>query len=70
MKGKLGLGNFRNRTRKGKERKEKNKNKKEIVLVSDLKNINASTDSVTFNHVVYNKTSFHIGMQFQIPKCY
>lgn len=69
MKGKLGVGNFRNRTKKGKERKE-NKNKEEIVLVSDLKNINASTDSVTFNHVVYNSTSLHVGVQFQIPKCY
>lgn len=47
--GKIEAEKFRNRTRKGKDRKE-NTNRKGII-VSDLKNINARTDSVTFNHI-------------------
>lgn len=70
MEGKLEVGNFRNRTRKGKEGKEKNKNRKGIMLVSDLKNINANTHSVTFKHIVYSRASLHVRMQFQTPKCH
>lgn len=59
MEGKLEVGDFRNRRRKGIERKDKNKNKsrKRIFLVSDLENINANNDSVTFNHVTVGLVS-------------